>query len=289
MNNKKKLIKILVITAAVLLVLFVLSAVVAINADKIFVHIEKNGSFKKSIELNAVEITSTTTFEVLSGDSRVSFDQSMMLVNTLYTLPDAFEPQISEYKSTTVYMNNCMLDAYADLSADISRRFRQKLYVSSDFRTADEQAALYEEDPLTATLPGASEHQSGLALDVYVARFSGDGFIKSPIGRFVNRNSWKYGFIIRYPSYGEDITGIRFEPWHIRYVGHPHSDIIYNNHLTLEEYVESLELGKWYETEDYYICRMAIPYEDEFIFPSDFTSCVISPDNTGSSIITVKK
>ena len=289
MNNKKKLIKILVITTAALLVLFVLSAVVAINADKIFVHVEKNGAFKKSIELNAVEITSTTTFEVLSGDSRVSFDQSMMLVNKLYTLSDAFEPQISEYKSTTVYMNNCMLDAYAGLSADISRRFRQKLYVSSDFRTSYEQAALYEEDPLTATLPGASEHQTGLALDVYVARFSGDGFIKSPIGRFINRNSWKYGFIIRYPSYGEDVTGIRFEPWHIRFVGHPHADVIYNNHLTLEEYVDMLELGKWYETEDYYICRMAIPYEDEFAFPSNFTSCVISPDNTGNSIITVKK
>ena len=289
MNNKKKLIKILVITAAALVILTLILGFIAINADKIFVHIEKNGAFKKSIELNAVEITSTTTFEELLGDSRVSFDQSMMLVNKRYTLPDAFEPQLSEYKSTTVYMNNCMLDAYACLSADISRRFRQKLYVSSDFRTSDEQAALYEEDPLTATLPGASEHQTGLALDVYVARFSGDGFIKSPIGRFINRNSWKYGFIIRYPSYGEDVTGIRFEPWHIRYVGHPHADVIYNNHLTLEEYVDMLELGKWYETEDYYICRMAIPYEDEFIFPSDFTSCVISPDNTGSSIITVKK
>ena len=288
-KNKKKLRKILVITAAALLLLTAITAVIAVNADKLFVFGEKNGIFKKNIELYEVEFTYKTTLEELTNDSRVRFDQSMMLVNTLHTLSEDFEPQVSEYKSTTVYMNDCMLDAYAHLSADISKKFRQKLYVSSDFRSADEQAALYEEDPLTATLPGASEHQTGLALDVYVAYFSGDGFIKSPVGRFINRNSWKYGFIIRYPAHAEDITGIRFEPWHIRYVGHPHADIIYNNHLTLEEYVQTLELGKWYEVGEYYICRTELSEEQKIAFPSDFTSCTVSSDNTGSVIITVRK
>lgn len=288
-KNKKKLRKILVITAAALLLLTAITAVIAVNADKLFVFGEKNGIFKKNIELYEVEFTYKTTLEELTNDSRVRFDQSMMLVNTLHTLSEDFEPQVSEYKSTTVYMNDCMLDAYAHLSADISKKFRQKLYVSSDFRSADEQAALYEEDPLTATLPGASEHQTGLAHDVYVAYFSGDGFIKSPVGRFINRNSWKYGFIIRYPAHAEDITGIRFEPWHIRYVGHPHADIIYNNHLTLEEYVQTLELGKWYEVGEYYICRTELSEEQKIAFPSDFTSCTVSSDNTGSVIITVRK
>jgi D-alanyl-D-alanine carboxypeptidase len=288
-KNKKKLRKIIVITAAALLLLTAITAVIAVNADKLFVFGEKNGIFKKNIELYEVEFTYKTTLEELTNDSRVRFDQSMMLVNTLHTLSEDFEPQVSEYKSTTVYMNDCMLDAYARLSADISKKFRQKLYVSSDFRSADEQAALYEKDPLTATLPGASEHQTGLALDVYVAYFSGDGFIKSPVGRFINRNSWKYGFIIRYPAHAEDITGIRFEPWHIRYVGHPHADIIYNNHLTLEEYVQTLELGKWYEVGEYYICRTELSAEQKIAFPSDFTSCTVSSDNTGSVIITVRK
>lgn len=289
LKNKKKTIKTIVIAAVTLLVITAIAAVIAVNADKLFVFVEKNGVFKKSITLDEIEFTTKTTLEELSGDSRVTFDQSLMLVNTLYTLDEGFEPQVSEYKSTTVYMNNCMLDAYATLSADISKKFRQKLYVSSDFRSADEQAALYEKDPLTATLPGASEHQTGLALDVYVAYFSGDGFIKSPVGRFINRNTWKYGFIIRYPSHAEDITGIRFEPWHIRYVGHPHADIIYNNHITLEEYVQTLELGKWYEVGEYYICRTELSEEQKIIFPSDFTSCTVSPDNTGSVIITVRK
>ena len=289
MKSKKNLIKIIAITAAALLFISAITAVIAINADKLFVFVEKNGVFKKSITLDEIEFTTKTTLEELSGDSRVTFDQSLMLVNTLYTLDEGFEPKVSEYKSTTVYMNNCMLDAYATLSADISKKFNKKLYVSSDLRSADEQAALYEEDPLTATLPGASEHQTGLALDVYVAYFSGDGFIKSPVGRFINRNSWKYGFIIRYPSHAEDITGIRFEPWHIRYVGHPHADIIYNNHITLEEYIEQLKLGQWYEIDGYCVCRTEISDNEELSFPNDFSSCTISPDNTGRVIITIKK
>ena len=289
MKNQKKPKKIIVIAAAILLLVSVIVAAIAINADKIFVFAEKNGMFKSEITLEKIEPIGKTTLERLSADSRVTFDQSMMLVNTKYILRENFEPQVSEYKSTTVYMNNCMIESYASLSSDISDKFHKKLYVSSDFRSADEQAALYKEDPLTATLPGASEHQTGLALDVYVAYYSGDGFVKSSVSRFINRNSWRYGFIIRYPSYGEDVTGIRFEPWHIRYVGHPHSDIIYNNHLTLEEYIESLELGAWYEVDGYYICRMATLADGEFDFPSDFSRCVISPDNTGNWIITVEK
>ena len=209
-----------------------------------------------------------------------------MLINTKHTLKEDFVPDVLEYKDTTVYMSRCMIEAYAAFSAAVNERTGKKLYVSSDLRSAEEQEALYAEDPLTATLPGASEHQTGLALDVYVAYYSGDGFIKSPSGRFVNSHAHEYGFIIRYPSYAEAVTGIRYEPWHIRYVGHPHSDVIYRNHITLEEYIESLEIGEWYEINGFLVSRQRIG--ENVILPESFESCVISPDNTGCYIITVK-
>ncbi|MBQ8408275.1 MAG: M15 family metallopeptidase [Clostridia bacterium] len=261
-----------------------------LNVDKLFLCFEEWGWFSSEVEINACQEPATvkTSFEALRNDPRVSIDRSLMLVNTEYTLPDGFEPQISEYKDTDVFMSSCMLDAYASLSAAVAEQFDQKLYVSSDLRSAEEQAALYLEDPLTATLPGASEHQTGLALDVYVAYFAGDGFLKSPAGRFVNAECWKYGFIIRYPSFGEDVTGIRFEPWHIRYVGLPHAKIIYNNRLTLEEYVLSMEIGKWYKADGYLYCRQALTADGKLSLPESFESCVISPDNTGCYIVTVK-
>ena len=93
---------------------------------------------------------------------------------------------------------------------------------------------------------------------------------------------------MRYPSYGEESTGIRFEPWHIRYVGYPHAKVIYNNHITLEEYIELLEIGVWYEMDGYYVCRQVLSDANTLEVPSEFAECVISPDNTGCYIITIR-
>jgi len=274
----------------ILLAIFCASTFAVHNySHNIYLFFEERGIFLDKIEVNIAEIGELTEYALseLEGDGRVVFDQSLMLVNTEYMLPEDFSPQVSEYKDTTVYMNDCMLENYAALSAAVTEETGKKLYVSSDLRGREEQEALYLEMPDTATIPGASEHETGLALDVYVARYAGDGFIKSRAGRFVNSECWRYGFIIRYPSHGEDITGIRFEPWHIRYVGAPHASIIYNNHLTLEEYIISMETGVWYESEGYLICRQSVSEEGTLTLPAEFVSCIISPDNTGYYVVTV--
>jgi len=281
---------VLIIVGSVLVALGALTALVAINFHHLYVWTQNEAMFCTPIDVNEIASVRSTrhTLAGLKADERVKLDQSLMLVNKQYLLSDEFIPDVFEYNDTDVYMSRCMLAAYAELSAAVMEHTGKKLYVSSDLRSADEQQALYDEDPLTATVPGASEHQTGLALDVYVAYYAGDAFIKSSSGRFVNSNSWKYGFIIRYPSYAEDVTGIRFEPWHVRYVGHPHADIIYNNHTTLEEYISSLEIGRWYEAQGYLICRQQLAKDGTLALPEDFESCVISPDNTGCYIVTVK-
>ena len=262
------------------------------NSDNLFVLIEESGIYREEVIVRKIDGNDLTlrkwTIDELSDGTMVSLDQSLMLINTDYTLPESFVPQIAEYKDTDVFMNSCMLEAYASLSAAVTENFGKKLYVSDDFRTAAEQEQLYMDMPDTATMPGASEHQSGLALDVYVAKYAGDAFIKSPAGRFVNSHCHEYGFIIRYPSYGEDETDIRFEPWHIRYVGQPHAKIIYNNRLTLEEYVLSLEIGQWYEVDGYIFCRQSVA-DGELTIPESFATCTVSPDNTGCYIVTVEK
>jgi len=88
--------------------------------------------------------------------------------------------------------------------------------------------------------PGASEHQTGLALDVCIYR-DGKCYIEHEISEFneikwIHNNAHKFGFILRYPSGLEDITGYNYEPWHLRYVGNVAS-YIYYNHLTLEEFL----------------------------------------------------
>ena len=288
----KKKLKKLILPAITVCLCCLLTLAVHLNTHRFFLLFEELGWFREEIEISAADEGNRfvdVSIDALTKDPSVTFDQSMMLINPDHPLPESFIPDVLEYKDTDVYMSRCMLEAYAALSAHISEKFGTKLYVSSDLRTYSEQEELYRDDPNTATLPGASEHQSGLALDVYVAKFAGDGFIKSPAGRFINSNARDFGFIIRYPSYGEDTTGIRFEPWHIRFVGQPHAKVIYGNMLTLEEYILSFDIDKWYEIDGYLVSRQRLGDSNTFSMPESFESCIISPDNTGAYIITVKK
>ena len=93
-------------------------------------------------------------------------------------------------------------------------------------------------------IPGCSEHQTGLAIDLALRSDSID-FIRPDFpydgicGRF-RAIAADYGFIERYPAGKEKITGIVAEPWHFRYVGRPHARLMRDMGLTLEEYVELL-------------------------------------------------
>jgi len=284
----KKAKRIIIISASAIIFLALLTVFI-LSYHHIYAFCEKLGLFRIPLKIEPVDGAGFTEYSIeeLLADENVRMEQSLMLVNTTYMLPEDFVPDVVEYKDTTVYMSRPMIDAYAQLSAAVKNKTCNKLYVSSDLRGREEQEDLYKEDPETATKPGASEHQSGLALDVYVAYYAGDGFLKSPSGRYVNSHAHEYGFIIRYPSYAEDITGIRYEPWHIRYVGEPHAKAIYNNHITLEEYILSFEIGEWYKIDGYLVSRQGMG--DTVIMPEKFHSCVISPDNTGCYIITVQQ
>ena len=182
-------------------------------------------------------------------------------------------------------MNRCVQDAYESLASQVEQQFQERLYIRSAYRTAEEQQKTIEEDGEKAAMVNASEHQAGLALDVYVKDFAGAALIKTEAGQFVNSQCWEYGFIIRYPLGKKSITGVGYEPWHIRYVGKPHAEIIYKNKWTLEEYMESIELGILYKYNHYLMYKQS---DDVPVWlPEEYQSVVVSPDNQGNHIVTI--
>ena len=89
--------------------------------------------------------------------------------------------------------------------------------------------------------PGASEHQTGLVMDVgqksdKVNLTGGFGATKG--GKWVAEHCWEYGFIIRYQKGWEEITGYEYEPWHVRYVGKENARRIHEQEMPLEEYLQ---------------------------------------------------
>lgn len=123
------------------------------------------------------------------------------------------------------------------------------LTLSSGYRSYQEQVDTYqywvsvygeEEANRQSSVPGHSEHQTGLAADIAAA----DGectldqcFADTPEGQWLALHAHEYGFIIRYPEGKEDITGYEYEPWHVRYLGVDIATEIYNQNTTLEEYL----------------------------------------------------
>lgn len=95
--------------------------------------------------------------------------------------------------------------------------------------------------------PGMSEHQTGLVMDIcskgtnYTLNAK---FGELPEGKWVKENSWRYGFIVRYPKDKTDVTRYTYEPWHLRYVGLDAAKKMHKNELVLEEYLDSI---KWKE------------------------------------------
>ena len=226
----------------------------------------------------------TKTVAAWSADERVTTSALLMLVNAAHPLPKGYEAQLTEYNGAR--MHPLMVEQYIALRDAVQAKTGVHIYVSSDFRTSEEQEQIIAESEAGIAAPvGCSEHEAGFALDVYAPYFAGKEFLRSPAGREVNRICAEYGFVIRYQKDKTAITGISYEPWHLRYVGAPHAKIMTQSGLCYEEYVDYLTPEVWFSHGDYLILRTAA---QSLTLPNEWQSCHISPDNTGYYIITLK-
>lgn len=224
------------------------------------------------------------SIKLLENDPAFKFDQSLLLVNPDTPLPDDFKAELSRYENTEAFINSCAVEYFVKMRNELNEKFGERLLIMSSYRSREEQKeVLCTEGDETAAIPGESEHETGLALDVYVKYYAGKGFLKSEIGKYVNLNCGDYGFIIRYPLGKKDITGFGYEPWHLRYVGFPHSEIITDSGITLEEYLKEIEIDCFYRYKNYIISKQD---GNSLLIPENCTNAVISPDNCGNYIVT---
>ena len=190
------------------------------------------------------------------------------LVNKTHTLSSGYVPSdlvyVSNYMDAGggVLMRRDAATAMGRMAAAAANSGVSSLYALSGYRSYSTQSWLYDNEISTfrnmgypynkavalaaaqVAPPGASEHQTGLAMDfeTYENGYALDeSFGNTTAGRWMYANSWKYGFILRYPKDKTNITGYIFEPWHFRYVGTPHAEYMYKNNLCLEEYYDLLK------------------------------------------------
>lgn len=194
---------------------------------------------------------------VRTPESKPDYLNTLVLVNKTHALPADFVPDDLVVPGVRFSFTEDLpkKKMRREAARALEKLFEQaerdgiELAAVSGFRSYERQAAIFAnavqrkgevEANRVSARPGQSEHQTGLAMDVSSASVGYalvEAFGETVEGKWLAQNAPKYGFIIRYPKGKEHITGYRYEPWHLRYVGVEHAMKISQRGLTLEEYL----------------------------------------------------
>lgn len=180
---------------------------------------------------------------------------NLTLVNPWNEVPEGYEVRLTQLRNNQAIDTRC----YPQLQQmmDDCRAAGLNPLICASYRTMEKQQELFEdkkqrviaegcpedkadeEAAKTVALPGTSEHQLGLAVDIVDMGYQqlDTEQENTPVQRWLMENSWKYGFVLRYPTEKSEITGIIYEPWHYRYVGKAAAKEMYRKNLCLEEYL----------------------------------------------------
>lgn len=190
--------------------------------------------------------------EYYSSDNLISNDDASkidVLVNKYHKLDENYEPSDltiidSKYASGTQKLRKEAKIKFEEMASDMAKE-NLKIYAGSTYRSYTYQKGLYDryvkKDGFAAAetysaRSGYSEHQLGLAVDIVNGKWNYLSENDKEYDYLV-KNSYKYGFILRYPRGSEYITGYMFEDWHFRYLGVELATKVFNSGLTYDEYI----------------------------------------------------
>ena len=214
---------------------------------------ESSGAEESSPEKEVDEILG---MEYVTVDPDAT-DWNLLLVNKTHRLAENLEMETKQIFSEEVDAR--IYDSLVQMLEDGERDSDRQFLVCSGYRSVDFQQTLfdnkiaeiqaehpeytYEEAYIEAStivaIPGASEHNTGLTVDICAMDFQMliEEYEETDEAKWLKENCYKYGFILRYPKGKEDITQIIYEPWHFRYVGVEAATEIMTQGITLEEYL----------------------------------------------------
>ena len=216
----------------------------------LFILYDENIDYQETNQNN--EITNKTPINTKQDDWK------LILVNQWNPIPDNYNVEtvaLSNGQSVDKRILNDLQAMMDDCRAD-----GLSPLICSSYRTNEKQTSLYnkkvnqnlkegysqekakKEAATWVAIPGTSEHQVGLAVDIVAKSHQvlDKTQESTPEQKWLMENSYKYGFILRYPSDKKEITGISYEPWHYRYVGKEAASEITKRQITLEQYITEL-------------------------------------------------
>ena len=213
------------------------------------------GKSTPSAELSSPNPTQVNAF----NKNKYSINEANSLwvvVNKGRVLPSSYTPEVLIVPKIPLRLSSSSAEmhlqsdaaAALDVMSEAAKNQGINLMLASGYRSYANQVSTYNgfvkqsginaADTYSAR-PGHSEHQTGLAADLEPASRKcelQDCFADTPEGKWLAENSYKYGFIIRYPKDKQNVTGYIYEPWHVRFIGSELSNEVTKSGLTLEQF-----------------------------------------------------
>ena len=227
----------------------------------VFIVTNKTNIFVTNSMLNStIKKLSAPIKNAISGSNNTINEWNLILVNNENPIPNNYKAELVKFE-LDVGKNN-LIDKR--INSGLSSLFLGaekagiKLKINSSYRSHENQKKVFNSKVTEfvnngdsakvakakakdiVALPGTSEHETGLAVDL---GFTGSSSWDNTYSWLAD-NAYKYGFILRYPEDKTDITGVKYEPWHFRYVGKEAAEKITRDDITLEEYVQSRDNKK---------------------------------------------
>ncbi len=234
-----------------------------------YITYKKDVQASLEVSVDVEELYNETKWEENKRDKDVNSNTSdweLLLVNKKHNIPETYSIELQEIESTHM-VDKRIAEALNQMLSD-ARKEGLSPIICSSYRTNEKQRRLYnnkvdeykrqgyglEEAKELASywvaIPGTGEHETGLAVDIVSKNYQilDEEQEKTQEQKWLIENSYKYGFVLRYPTDKKEITMINYEPWHYRYVGIENATYMKEQDMCLEEYIEYL--GQ-FEIEEY--------------------------------------
>ena len=221
------------------------------NYDKYIEYIDDVYEDKKVDYSKVISLVNVgANYEPYTHTKKADMDKGYaILVNKYTSLPEKYAPDdVVEMSNWYSYPGNSIRKDVYDAFKEMFNAAKEEgltLIVNSSYRTYEVQKEIYDDyddnrgreyADKYAARPDFSEHQTGLSIDIFSPGSNMETFEGTDEFKWLSENSYKYGFILRYPKNKEDITGYSYEAWHYRYVGKDLAKKVYDSGLTYDEY-----------------------------------------------------
>ena len=230
----------------------------------------ESGSTQSAAYTKVQEDGRSVSDAVAPDGSRIYSEKELILINPWHLLPEDYEPEL-EYVEYGHRIDECAAEHLRDMLADCRAEGLSPLICSS-YRDRSKQERLFENDvrkfmysgmteeeareetARNVAVPGSSEHEAGLAVDIVYAgrQMLDEKQEEKDTQQWLMEHCHEYGFILRYPYDKQEITGITYEPWHYRYVGIEAAEEIMSRGICLEEYLGVIDAEPGHQASDTY-------------------------------------